>query len=145
MKIYLEFLEFYLEFYEYSCFVMMWIKWSVIFIYSFTTSSRGSDEGYSTHKQARIKSDLEDTFEIKDLGDVHWLLGVKITWDRKSQTVSLSQTSYMDTVIMQFRMQETYPVSTPLEIGVHLSKSMSPKDEKEGQQMLKKPFQAAMG
>ena len=38
-------------------------------------------------------------------------------------------------------MEKAYPVSTPLEPGVQLSKSMSPKDDEEKVKMGKKPYQ----
>jgi Reverse transcriptase (RNA-dependent DNA polymerase) len=93
----------------------------------------------------RLKTDLESLFEIKDLGDVHWLLGVAITCDRKSRTVSLSQASYIDTVVAQFNMQDAYPVATPLDHGIRLSVKMCPSNEKEKQKMSKKPYQVAVG
>jgi Reverse transcriptase (RNA-dependent DNA polymerase) len=72
----------------------------------------------SEKEMERLKTDLESVFEIKDLGDIHWLLGVSITHDCKTRTVSLSQASYIDTVVARFKMQDAYPVATPLDTGV---------------------------
>jgi hypothetical protein len=38
----------------------------------------------SEKEMQMLKGDLESLFEIKDLGDVHWLLGVAITCHRKA-------------------------------------------------------------
>jgi hypothetical protein len=45
----------------------------------------------SDKEMLRLKTDLESFFEIKDLGDVHWLLRVTITRDWKARTISFSQ------------------------------------------------------
>lgn len=92
-----------------------------------------------------LKSDLQGPFEIKDLGDVHWLLGVAITRDRKTRTVSLSQAAYIDTILKRFNMEHTYPISTPMETGTRLSITMSPTDEEERKSMDKKPYQMIVG
>jgi hypothetical protein len=99
----------------------------------------------SEKEMQKLKGDLESVFEIKDLGDVHWLLGVSITRNRKARTISLSQGSYIDTVVARFKMRDAYPVHTPLEPGVHLSKSMSPSNMKEKERIKDKPYQVAVG
>jgi Reverse transcriptase (RNA-dependent DNA polymerase) len=99
----------------------------------------------SEMEMKRLKNDLESLFEIKDLGDIHWLLGVAIMWDREARTVSLSQASYVDTVVAHFKMQDAYPATTPLETGMRLSSNMSPTSEEEKQKMTKKPYQMAIG
>ena len=102
--------------------------------------------GASTEQEMNsLKRDLEGPFEIKDLGDVHWLLGVAVTCDRKTRTVSLSQATYIDTVVKRFKMEETYPVGTLMEPGIQLSKTMCPTDEEEKEKMNKKPYQMIVG
>ena len=102
--------------------------------------------GASTEQEMdSLKRDLEGPFEIKDLGDVHWLLGVAVTRDRKARTVSLSQATYINTIIKCFKMEETYPVTTPLEPGTRLSKSMCPTDKEKKKKMQKKPYQMIVG
>lgn len=99
----------------------------------------------SEQEMDALKKDLQSLFEIKDLGDVHWLLGVAITRDQQSHTVTLSQAAYVDTIVSRFKMEKAYPVSTPLEPGVRLSVSMCPKDEKGKTKMAKKPYQMIVG
>jgi Reverse transcriptase (RNA-dependent DNA polymerase) len=99
----------------------------------------------SEREMKKLKTDLESLFEIKDLGDVHWLLGIAITRDRKARIVSFSQASYIDTIVGRFKMQDAYPVSTPLDTGVRLSTTMSPVNEEEKKNMSKKPYQVAVG
>jgi hypothetical protein len=43
-----------------------------------------------------IKNTLKSEFEVTDLGDYHWLLGIQIKFGPKS--IVLSQTAYIDTI-----------------------------------------------
>jgi len=40
---------------------------------------------------AKFKDDMRRCFEISDLGEINWLLGVEVMRDRKNRNVSLSQ------------------------------------------------------
>jgi hypothetical protein len=46
-----------------------------------------------------VKQGLENYFEMTDLGEAHWLLGVKICCDRTKRTLSLLQGMYMQTIL----------------------------------------------
>ena len=59
--------------------------------------------------------------------------------------ISLSQTSYVDAMVKHYRMQDTFPVHTPLKPGACLSKSMSPTTQEERNDMAKKPYQMIIG
>ena len=94
----------------------------------------------------QLKTDLESVFEIKDMGDAHWLLGVSITCGKALRTVSLSQTAYIEAMVKHYKMQDTFPVHTPLEPSICLSKSMCPTtQEEEKDNMTKKPYQMVVG
>ena len=47
----------------------------------------------------QYKEKINDCHALTDLGPIHWLLGIKITHDRAACTISLSQVSYMDTIL----------------------------------------------
>ena len=38
-----------------------------------------------------IKTFLKEKFDMSDLGDIHHILGMKVTRDREKRTISLSQ------------------------------------------------------
>lgn len=58
----------------------------------------------STEQEMNIlEEDLWSLFEIKDLGNMHWLLGMAITCNQQCHTVSLSQAAYVDMIIRRFR------------------------------------------
>ena len=44
----------------------------------------------------KIKADLMKIFKMKDLGELRWLLNLKIEWDRTSKSISFSQEAYID-------------------------------------------------
>jgi hypothetical protein len=56
--------------------------------------------GASTiHLIMELKDKIHTYIEITDLGELHWLLGIKVTWNHESRTLSLSQKSYLDSII----------------------------------------------
>lgn len=59
-------------------------------------------------------------YEIKDLGEVHYAIGVKVDKDQPKM-VHLSQKAY-NSILRKYNMQECRQASTPLEPGINLSK-----------------------
>jgi hypothetical protein len=47
----------------------------------------------------QYKGKINDHYEFMDLGPIHWLLGIKITQDHATHTISLSQTTYIESII----------------------------------------------
>ena len=48
-----------------------------------------------------FKDEVGSRYKITDLGPVSWLLGMKVIRDRITRTISLSQESYTDVIIMK--------------------------------------------
>ena len=46
-----------------------------------------------------FKAGMKHNVEIMDLGELHWLLGIKIHQDHKKCTIHLSQCSYIDSIL----------------------------------------------
>ena len=65
----------------------------------------------------RFKADLSCHFEISDLGEIHWLLRVEVTRDRRDRTISLSQHAYIESILKEFRMADCKPIITPMDLG----------------------------
>jgi len=59
--------------------------------------------------------------------------------------ISLSQTAYVNAMVKHYKMQEAFPVHTPLKRGICLSKSMCPTTQEEKDSMVKKPYQMIVG
>jgi hypothetical protein len=51
---------------------------------------------------AEYKKKLHKCYTLTDLGPVHWLLGIKIVQDRAARTITLSQRSYINSILIQF-------------------------------------------
>ena len=49
---------------------------------------------------------LSRNFEMKDLGDTSFILGIQIHQDRSRDILGLSQRSYIEKVLKRFDMQE---------------------------------------
>jgi hypothetical protein len=66
----------------------------------------------------KLKSALSEEFRMKDLGDVGYVLGIKIT--RSESSIFLSQEHYAKGLLSQFGMADCHGVMTPLETGTVL-------------------------
>lgn len=82
---------------------------------------------------------------MTDLGEVHWLLGVEIRCNRAKQMVSLSQGTYVQTLLGQFGLENVNTVTLPMDPGIHLSKSQSPNAESEKDDMANIPYCELIG
>jgi hypothetical protein len=84
-------------------------------------------------------------FQTTLLGPINWLLGIKITRDLENQSISLSQHSYIESVLRKFHMEQCKPVSTPLP-SYPLSRNQCPTpDSDEARQMKQVPYREAVG
>src|SRR2546429_3447719 len=53
-------------------------------------------------------------YEMRDLGDIDWFLGIRVIWDRPACKLWLSQDTYIDKLITKFHLESHQPVFTPL-------------------------------
>ena len=63
----------------------------------------GNDVGMMTD----VKEWLASQFQMKDLGEASYVLGIKIIRDRKKKLLALSQASYIDKVLSRYSMQNS--------------------------------------
>jgi hypothetical protein len=63
----------------------------------------------------RLKVELANTFDMKDLGPCNYFLGIRITY--QNNRITLCQDAYIRKVLDQFDMAESRPVLTPLDSG----------------------------
>eukprot|EP00253_Pinus_taeda_P009952 PITA_09952 len=75
--------------------------------------------GSSAHLIHGIKQDLCRTFDMTDLGLLHYCLGVEV-WQTENH-IFLSQSKYAKNLVDRFRMQDCKPATTPMELGLKLS------------------------
>ncbi|KAK4388273.1 Retrovirus-related Pol polyprotein from transposon TNT 1-94 [Sesamum angolense] len=88
---------------------------------------------------------LSSTFEMKDMGEAEYILGVKIHRDRSKKLLSLSQETYIKRIIERFRMHNANPVDTHMDKNCVLSKELCPKTEEEKKRMTKILYASAVG
>jgi hypothetical protein len=94
---------------------------------------------------SEYKQRLHSRYSLTDLGPIHWLLGIKITRDREAHTISLSQTSYINTILSRFSLSDAKPVASPITPGTIYSKTDAPSDATQAVHMKKTPYREAVG
>ena len=69
------------------------------------------------------KQMLTANFNMKDLSNASFVLGIEIHRDRTRGILGLSQKGYMERVLDRFNMKSCKPYTTPIQKGEKLSKS----------------------
>ena len=86
---------------------------------------------------------------MKDLGEIHCLLNLKIDRDKISGTINISQEAYIDNILARFNLQDAKSYSSPLDPNVKLSKDQCPITDEEKKTMEKTmekvPYRQAIG
>ena len=91
------------------------------------------------------KNFLSKNFEMKDLGDASFVLGIQILRDRSQGILRLSQKGYIEKVLSRFGMSSCSPGETPVAKGDKFSLSQCPKNDLEIKEMQKIPYASAVG
>ena len=63
---------------------------------------------------------------MKDLGEVAYILGIKIYRDRSRHLIGILQSTYLDKVLKKFKMDQSKKGILPVLQGVKLSKDSKP-------------------
>ena len=92
-----------------------------------------------------VKGWLQKQFDMKDLGEANYILGIKLLRDRKNKLLALSQALYIDKILARFSMENSKKGTLPLRHGIHLSKEQSPKTLEQKERMSRIPFASAVG
>jgi hypothetical protein len=75
-----------------------------------------------------FKKKLQGRFESKDLGPIGCCLGLEITQDVENWTVKVKQSNYIRSLLIQFGMEGSNAVSTPLVPGSVLARGTVQKE-----------------
>jgi hypothetical protein len=89
----------------------------------------------------RFKAELCERFNISDLGELTWLLGLKVERDRPKRTIALSQKAYVETILKRFRLQDAKTTLIPMNTSAILSTDQSPSTSDETNEMGNIPYQ----
>src|SRR5882672_4834076 len=96
-------------------------------------------------EMAKLKEQLRDFFSLMDLGELKWLLGVAVTRNRHTRTISLCQATYIESITKHLHLEAAHPVAMLLDPHVVLSKDNGPKDEEDKLWMKKFPYLTTIG
>jgi hypothetical protein len=91
------------------------------------------------------KHKLNACYALTDLGPIHWLLGIKITHDRAARTISLSQSSFIDSILSRFSFADIKPYGSSMIPGSTYLKSDSSSSPEEAAHMKRTPYRQAIG
>ena len=83
--------------------------------------------GNNVESLTAVKMWLAKQFQMKDLREASYVLGIQIFRDRKNKMLALSQASYIDKILENYGMQDSKKGQQPMRHGIALSKDMSPK------------------
>jgi Reverse transcriptase (RNA-dependent DNA polymerase) len=72
------------------------------------------------------KEALKKQYEMTDLGEISWILGMHVTRDRATGWIALSQEKYITEILERFGKTNVRPISTPMLANEQLKKLTSP-------------------
>jgi hypothetical protein len=93
----------------------------------------------------RRKDEIGKIWEIKDVGETEYFLGMRVQQDLEAGTVRLTQRPYWEHVLQRFGLEGITPRNTPLPVGIILDNNMSPKTDSERKTMSDKPYRSVLG
>ena len=82
---------------------------------------------------------------MKDLGEAAYILGLKIYRDRSRCLIGLSQSTYLDKFLKEFKMDQSKKGFLPVLQGVKLSQTQSPTTAEDTKKMKVIPHASAIG
>ncbi|TJX12677.1 hypothetical protein E9840_12290, partial [Tissierella creatinini] len=91
------------------------------------------------------KQALSDRFEMTDMGQLKYFLGMEIEQDVATGKVSVRQTKFAKDILEKFKMDESNPVKTPQDPGLKLTKAMCEGGCKHDETMANVPYRNAVG
>ncbi|KAJ9553795.1 hypothetical protein OSB04_017840 [Centaurea solstitialis] len=92
-----------------------------------------------------VKSWLSKCFQMKDLGEAAYILGIKIYRNRSKRLIGLSQSTYIDKILKKFRMDESKKGFIPMQHSIVLSKTQCPVSSQDQDKMKSVPYVSAIG
>ena len=104
--------------------------------------------GYATKDEEeweKYKAEFMSVYKMKDLGDAEWILGMRVTRNRKEKSIVLDQEVYITKLLEQFNMTDSKPVSAPADNSQRLSDADSPITSLERKQMQYIPYRSLVG
>ena len=90
------------------------------------------------------KKFLSSNFDMKDLGEASFVLGIEIHRDRRKGVLGLSQKAYLEKVLKKYGMHASKPTPAPIVKGDIFGKHQCPKNQYGLEQMKAVPYASAV-
>jgi hypothetical protein len=91
-------------------------------------------------KLLQLKEEFFRKFEMKDLGDLHFFLGMEVERDRAQCLLYINQIGYVKEILKHFCMEDCKAIGVPLDPKTKLKKNVNKDDE-----MVKVSYQQVVG
>ncbi|KAL8153044.1 hypothetical protein V2J09_010804 [Rumex salicifolius] len=92
-----------------------------------------------------IKKYLSKNFEMKDMGEASYVIGIEIFRNRSQGWLSLSQKGYINKVLERYKMEKCSAGLVPIQKGDKFSKMQCPRNELERKEMDRIPYASVVG
>ena len=116
-------------------------KFIILILYVDDILLASSDKGLLQE----TKQFLSKEFDMKDLGEASFVLGIQIHRDRSHCLLGLSQRAYIDRILERFSMLDCKPGNVPIVKGDKLNSKQCPSNNVEKEAMKKVPYASAVG
>lgn len=71
----------------------------------------------------KVKDRLRAEFEMKDLGELQYFLGIQVLRNRSKRQLHINQSGYINSILERFGMEDSKPTPTPIATGTTLHKA----------------------
>ena len=92
-----------------------------------------------------IKRKLNAEYDMKDLGELDYCLGLSFARDRVARTIAIGQEHYIKATLEQFDMSKSWTVKTPGDSNINLTKDQCPTSNEAKAEMITIPYREAIG
>jgi hypothetical protein len=84
---------------------------------------------------------LKTEFDIKELGEVKYCLGIQVKRDRSKKTIGINQEAMIDRVAERFKVNESKPTYLPADANSRLTKTVA----QDKEEITKMPYRELVG
>jgi len=92
-----------------------------------------------------VKQFLSKNFDMKDIGEASYVIGIKIHRDRPRGILGLSQETYIDKLLERFRMKDCSPSVASIVKDDRFNLNQCPKNNFERESMENIPYASVVG
>nr|GFA11267.1 hypothetical protein [Tanacetum cinerariifolium] len=92
-----------------------------------------------------VKTYLGKCFDMKDLGEAAYIIGIKIYRDRSKRLIGLCQSANIEKILKRYCMENSKRGSIPMQEKLKLSKSQGASTPAEMKRMRNVPYASAVG